>query len=198
MGQQGGELLARQQGDEQVPDREDRRRDQLGRRDERLRLGEDDGAAPVAPERVPVRAELRRLQRRAWQSGASFRDPQFRTAVARLAAPIHGKEMDELVGEDIKQHQRARRLARAAVATLLVSADRRNVAAAILAYQQRNTANERARIARSRELAASSEGALSTAPAAALADGVKAIETSRTHEAGVTLRRAILANPMST
>ncbi len=66
----------------------------------------------------------------------------------------------------------------------------------VAALLQRNTANQRARIARSQALAAQAVGALSSAPAAALADAVKAVETSRTDEAEVALRRAILANPV--
>ena len=66
----------------------------------------------------------------------------------------------------------------------------------VAALLQRNTANQRARIARSQALAAQAVGVLSTAPATALADAVKAVETSRTDEARVALRRAILANPV--
>ncbi len=66
----------------------------------------------------------------------------------------------------------------------------------VAALLQRNTANQRARIARSQALAAQAVGALSTAPATALADAVSAVETSRTDEAEVALRRAILANPV--
>ena len=71
-----------------------------------------------------------------------------------------------------------------------------SVALGVVALLQRNTANERARIARSQALAAQAEGALSTAPATALDDSVKAIETSRTRQASLALRRAILANPV--
>ena len=94
-------------------------------------------------------------------------DPRFRDAVADLAAPIHDRPKDDLVGEDVRQHRRAVRLARAGVATLvvlLVAA----AAAAVLAVSQRNEARtqrteaelqrdraeEEARIATSRQLAA--------------------------------------------
>src|SRR5262249_41225309 len=41
-------------------------------------------------------------------------------AVADLAAPIHGVPKDELESEDLRQHRRARRLARTAVAALVL------------------------------------------------------------------------------
>lgn len=69
-----------------------------------------------------------------------------------------------------------------------------SIALGIVAVLQRNTANERARIARSQTFAAEATQALATAPVTALADGVKAVETSGTPEAEVALRRAILAN----
>ncbi len=71
-----------------------------------------------------------------------------------------------------------------------------SLALGVVALLQRNTANDRARVAESQALAARSVSALATAPAAALADGVEAIETSATPEASVALRRAILANPV--
>ena len=69
-----------------------------------------------------------------------------------------------------------------------------SIALGVVAVLQRNTANERARIARSQTFAAEATQALATAPVTALADGVKAVETSGTPEAEVALRRAILAN----
>ena len=91
----------------------------------------------------------------AWQSDVDLRaDPAFREAVARLATPIHHKEsMEELVGEDLDQQRRTKRLVRAAVATLvalLIAA----CVAAVLAYQQRNTA--RTQLAKATSLALAS------------------------------------------
>ena len=89
----------------------------------------------------------------------SLSDPRFRAAVADVAAPLHGRPKDELIGEEVRQHRRTVRLARGAVAllsTLLVAA----VLAALFAVDQRNTARaerdraeEQARIATSRSLA---------------------------------------------
>ena len=50
----------------------------------------------------------------------SLQNSQFKDAVADLAAPIRGTAKDELVGEDIRQHHRTRRLAQSAVAALSV------------------------------------------------------------------------------
>jgi WD40 repeat protein len=89
----------------------------------------------------------------------SLSDPRFREAVADVAAPLHGRPKDELIGEEVRQHRRTVRLARGAVALLsglLVAA----VLAALFAIDQRNTARaerdraeEQARIATSRSLA---------------------------------------------
>src|SRR5206468_676435 len=42
------------------------------------------------------------------------RDPRLREAVADLAAPIHGRPKDELIGEEVRQHRRTRRVVRGA------------------------------------------------------------------------------------
>ncbi len=72
--------------------------------------------------RAAVRDEPRHLDLR-WARGEvdlDLRNSRFRAAVADLAAPMHGLDKDELEGEDIRQHRRARRLARSGAATLAV------------------------------------------------------------------------------
>ena len=57
----------------------------------------------------------------AWAHSAqhlSSRDPRFQQAIARLAAPLHGKSLDEIAGEEVRQHKKTRRLARSAVAAI--------------------------------------------------------------------------------
>jgi WD40 repeat protein len=49
-----------------------------------------------------------------------LRHSGFRGAVADLAAPMHGVPKDELEGEDVRQHRRARRLAQAGVTGLVL------------------------------------------------------------------------------
>ena len=52
------------------------------------------------------------------EKDVSLRQPAFRNAVGDLAAPIHGRDKDVLIGDDITQHRRTVRIARAAVAIL--------------------------------------------------------------------------------
>ena len=48
----------------------------------------------------------------------SASDPRFQQAIARLAAPLHGKSLDEIAGEEVRQHRRTRRLARSVVSAI--------------------------------------------------------------------------------
>ncbi|MFJ4526334.1 toll/interleukin-1 receptor domain-containing protein [Streptomyces sp. NPDC088810] len=81
------------------------------------------------------------------------RDPRFRECVADLAAPLHGRPKDELIGEDVSQRRKLQRFRQAMLAvttTLAVLAS----AAAVYAFVQRNTARDQARLATARQLAA--------------------------------------------
>ena len=76
----------------------------------------------AVPERLraAVSEEPRHLDLR-WardETDLDLRNSRFRSAVADLAAPMHGVAKDELEGEDIRQHRRARRLARGGVTAL--------------------------------------------------------------------------------
>ena len=69
----------------------------------------------------------------------NLNDPRFRDCMASLAAPMHGVPKDSLIGEDIREHRRALRLARGGaglLALFLVGA----IVAATIAVAQRNTA----------------------------------------------------------
>ncbi|GIE32980.1 hypothetical protein Ait01nite_060250 [Actinoplanes italicus] len=82
---------------------------------------------------------------------------RFRDAIAQLAAPMHGVSKDELEGEDVRQHRRARRLSAVAVTTLVLLtlvasltgvvavryADRANAAAEEARLQQRVASEQR-------------------------------------------------------
>lgn len=76
---------------------------------------------------------------------------RFQDLVADLAAPIRGIPRDELIGDDVAQHRKTRRLTRAAIATLsilLVAA----VGAAIIALVQSNeVAKQAEKVARQAE-----------------------------------------------
>ena len=142
-------------------------------------------------EEEPLWVDLR------WAHEAEHLSPgsgRFRDHVADLAAPIRGQPKDELLGEDIRQHRRTIRLATGAaisLAVLLVAA----VAAAVVALNQRNTAREQARIAQSRQLAASASELLRSQPDLALALAIRAVETEPTTAAGTVLRQATLEAP---
>jgi WD40 repeat protein len=85
----------------------------------------------------------------------SLRHARFRDAIAQLAAPMHGVSKDDLEGEDVRQHRRARRLWSVGVAMLVLltlvasltgvlavrNADRAN-AAALEAQRQQLVASE--------------------------------------------------------
>lgn len=81
--------------------------------------------------------------------------------VADLAAPIHHKPKDALVGEHVHQQRRTRHIVQAAASVLsaltLVAS-----AAAVIAVNQRDQARTQARIATSRELATLSQTLLPT------------------------------------
>jgi WD40 repeat protein len=126
----------------------------------------------------------------------SLRNPQFRDAVAEVGAPLHGRPKDELVGEDVRQHRRALRLARGAVATLsilLLAA----VASGLLALDQRNSARverdraeEQARIATSRLLASQALTDLDRVPDRSVLLALEAFRLEPTFEARSALVRA--------
>ena len=118
------------------------------------------------------------------------RDPLFLDGAATLAAAIRGTDKDALVGEDVRQRRRARQLAGGAIATLTLLVVLLGLAAAY-AFVQRNNANERARLALSRQLAAQAVAALDVDPEQSLALAARAATTAPTDEAESALRRAL-------
>ncbi len=80
-------------------------------------------------------------------------NPRLRDCAADVAAALQGTDKDLIVGEHIRQHRRALRLARAgitALAAFLVIA----LAATVIAVAQRDTAVKNLRVANARQLAA--------------------------------------------
>ena len=104
----------------------------------------------------PLWVDLRWAQE---EEQLSPRDPRFRERVADLAAPLHDKPKDELIGEDIRLHRRAIRLARATGAALVLLAAAATLAA-VVAVGQRNAAREQTQLALSRQLAATAQNNL--------------------------------------
>ena len=109
----------------------------------------------------------------------SLRNPDFLNKVAELAAPIHGESLDGIVGEDVRQHRKTRRLVRIVVSTLLVLTVSAILAATIALEQshradaQRKIAEEQRREADEQRQAAEqrlAEGLVSSGDSLALAD----------------------------
>jgi hypothetical protein len=87
----------------------------------------------------------------------SLRHSRFRDAIAQLAAPMHGISKDDLEGDDVRLHRRARRLRWGATAALVVltlvasltgvvavrNAERANDAAADARRQRQDATSQR-------------------------------------------------------
>jgi WD40 repeat protein len=86
----------------------------------------------------------------------SLQHARFRDAIAQLAAPMHGVSKDELEGEDVRQHRRARRMWSAAATLLLVLTLVASVTG-VLAVRYADRANAAAADARRQELVASEQ-----------------------------------------
>jgi len=123
----------------------------------------------------------------------SMRNPRFRDAVGDLAAPLHGKPKDELIGEDISQHRRTVRLARAAVA-LLVLMLATALVGGVVALVQRAAANREKTLAFARELAAESAIQRQHDPRLALLLGEEAVRVRAIPETETALRKAFAAD----
>jgi WD40 repeat protein len=124
----------------------------------------------------------------------SQRDPRFRDSVADLAAPLHGLPKDELVGEDIRLHRRAMRLARGAAAALVVLTLLAAVAA-VVAVIQRNTARDQTSLATARQIGATATGALSSRLDIANGLAAEAYARRPTDQTEAALFAAVSASP---
>jgi WD40 repeat protein len=82
------------------------------------------------------------------RSDLSLRDSRFRNAVLTLAAPLHGRPMDELDGEDLRQQRLLRIAAGVAVVVMGVLT--------LVSMVERRSAQEQTRMAESRSMAAKS------------------------------------------
>ncbi|MFI6649886.1 toll/interleukin-1 receptor domain-containing protein [Streptomyces sp. NPDC050529] len=123
----------------------------------------------------------------------SLRQAEFRSAVAALAAPLHGRGKDELDSEDIRQRRIALRLLRGAVTVLsllLVT----SLAAGGYAWQKRSEALDRARVSASQALAARSIELADSDPRLAAQFALYAEAVEPTSESARALARAVDAN----
>lgn len=116
------------------------------------------------------------------------RTPQFRDAMAELAAPLTGREKSDLVGEDVRRHRTTLRTAwsaAAALAVLLVV----SVIAATLATVRGDEAVRQADLATSRQLAAQSTDRASADPQLATLLALAAASVDDTPEAAASMLR---------
>ena len=118
------------------------------------------------------------------------RDPLFLDGAASLAAAIRGVDKDALIGEDVRQRRRTRQLVVGAITVVALLAIAATIAA-IMALVQRDRANERARLALSRQYAAQSVAALDVDPERSVVLAARAARTAPTEEADSALRRAL-------
>ncbi|WP_185832670.1 toll/interleukin-1 receptor domain-containing protein [Streptomyces sp. WAC 04229] len=126
-----------------------------------------------------------------------LREPRFREAVADLAAPLHGRPKDELFGEDVTQRGRLRRFRRGMLAGMTALAVLAS-ATAVFAFIQRNTAQEQARIATARQLAATALNLSGDDLELASLLAVQAYRVQETPETVSALYRVSAASPRLT
>lgn len=134
----------------------------------------------------------------------SLRRPGFADAVGRLSATLRGLSLDELIGEDVKQHRRTMALLRLAVATLLAVTATAVLAALLAVKANRMVAplatNERARAAlqageaKSRQLAAVALNQQAADRDLAIRLAAEAVEIHETAEAESALRQTLAAS----
>ena len=124
------------------------------------------------------------------EDGSLSRNPRFVDGAATLAAAIRRTDKDALVGEDARQRRRTRQLVGGAIGLLTLLTVLAGLAA-IYAFIQRNHADERARLATSRQLAAEAVVALDSDPEQSLVLAVRAVTTAKTEEALDAVRRSL-------
>jgi len=122
-------------------------------------------------------------------------DPRFAAAMADLSAPIRGIARDDLIGEDLTQHRRVRRLATSAV-TLLALLLVISIVSTVLAVRQRDDVLRQAVTLRSRQLASTGSGMLDSDLRLAQLLAVQGFRTEESAATREALLRAAFASPL--
>jgi len=122
-------------------------------------------------------------------------DPRFGAAMADLSAPIRGVPRDELIGEDLTQHRRVRRLATSAV-SLLVLLLVVSIISTVLAVRQRDDVLRQAVTLRSRQLASTGSGLLDSDLRLAQLLAVQGFRTEDSAATREALLQAAFASPL--
>jgi WD40 repeat protein len=99
--------------------------------------------------------------------------PQFRDAVVDVAATIHGRDRDEIFGEDVRRQKTAKRLSAVAIVTLLIFLGVA-VGAAAIAVDQRDSARAAQRTSAARGMVSQADAARTRDPRLALQLGTAA------------------------
>jgi hypothetical protein len=115
----------------------------------------------------PLWVDLRELR------AAESTDPAYQSAVVDIAATLHGRPKDDLVGEQIRQHRKRRRSIIFAIVALVVLT-LTSIITAGLAVAQRDRAVEQTKVATSRLLLSQAEAAIANDPRIALQLGITA------------------------
>ena len=126
----------------------------------------------------------------------SLRDPEFKTALADVAAPLHGRTKEELVGDDVREHRRTVRLVWATVLLLLALTAAAGFAA-VTAVEQRDRAEEQLRVATSRFLSAEAAAGAARQHSQSLLLSAEALDASSTAEARAALYGSLVRLPQA-
>ena len=154
--------------------------------------------ADKSPTHLPRVVDLR------WASGltdVSLANARFRDAIADIACAIHGRPKDVLYGEDVRQHQKTRRLVHGVLASLAILLAAAVVAAVTAVTQreralsQRDRAEQQARLALSRQLAAEADSTGNDHLDRGLLLAAQSYATVPTAEARASLLRTLLRSP---
>ncbi len=124
----------------------------------------------------------------------SLRDPRFQQCVADLAAPLHGRPKEDLIGADVAQHRKTRRLARGALAVITTLAVLAGTAS-VVAVLQRDEARRQARLATSRQLAATALNLKDSNLRLASLLGIEAYRMQKSPETVTALHRLATDSP---
>ena len=112
---------------------------------------------------------------------------RFRDAIAELAAPLHRCLKEELIGQEVVQRRRFRRVSVAAISVILLLA----IAASIAAF----VAEQRRRLAFAQQLAAQSAAESANAPDLSLLLAVEAVEVRDQDSTRASLLAALQRHP---
>ncbi len=136
-------------------------------------------------------------------SHLSLRRPDFADAIARLAATLRGISLDEIIGEDVRQHQKAMRMVRgggitflgvgaAAILAAVVALQARKMVTPIV-HERKTEAVDRAQETLSASLAAQAVDLAATDQELAILLAVEAVRAKPTAVAVGALRQTLFA-----